>query len=199
MASSGTNVIVYQATNVLSGDSYIGVTRFALSRRENQHRRRADRGDGFRFHRAIKKYGHEAFVFAVMASFGEDNELAYVYEQEAIAKYRPKYNLSEGGEGKRGPLSPESLASFRAKRAGVPSYRKGIPLSEEHKANISAANKGQGVGRKGPSLSEEHKRRLREANLGKVSPMRGKPLSEAHKRAISEGHKKRRLIDKEPE
>lgn len=142
------------------------MTRHGLARREKQHRQTADRGDGWRLHAAIRKYGHDNIVFSVLGEFGDDIDLALIYEEEAIAAYKPEYNMSIGGEGMRGPLAPESLASFRAKRAGVPSYRKGVPLTEEHKANIRAANKGQGLGRKGPPLSEAHRARLREANLG---------------------------------
>lgn len=162
-------VIVYQATNKVTGHRYIGVTRKGLAYREKQHRRRADRGDGYRFHAAIRKYGNENFVFEMLGSFGDDVELAKVYEIEAIAAYKPEYNLTEGGDGKAGPLSPAALAAFRAKRAGVPSYRKGVPLTEEHKAKISAANKGQipwSKGRKMPTAAVE---KIRAANLGNTN------------------------------
>ena len=167
MVAAVTNeVVAYRARNLVNGKSYIGVTKQGLRRREMQHRQAAERGGKWRLHRAIKKYGQDKFVFEVIADFDGDYDLALVYEVEAIAKYKPEYNMSAGGEGKAGPLRPESLISFRAKRAGVPSYRKGIPLSEEHKARLSAANKGQVPWSKGKKMPEAQKQRLREANLG---------------------------------
>lgn len=183
-------VIVYQATNKVTGHRYIGVTRKGLAQRERQHRQRAERGNGFRFHLAIKKYGQENFVFEVMADFQDDEELAKAYECEAIAAYKPEYNLTEGGDGKAGPLSPESLARFRAKRAGVPSYRKGVPLSEEHKARISASNKGQIPWTKGKKMSAEQREVLRQANLGNTNS-KGRVWTEEARRKVGDANRGR--------
>lgn len=183
-------VIAYQATNTANGKRYIGITRFGLDNRERQHRGRADRGEGYRLHAAIRKYGHDAFVFEQLFDFDGDEDLAKLYEIEAIAKYKPEYNLTEGGDGKAGPLSPEALVKFRAKRAGVPSYRKGVPLTEEHKARISASNKGQVPWSKGRRLSEAQKAVLRAANLGNQH-MLGRIMSEESKRKIGDAHRGR--------
>lgn len=159
-------VIAYRVTNKVDGKFYIGITSRGLAARERQHRRTADRGQGFYLHLAIRKHGQENFVFEQIADFDGDRELAKCYEIEAIAKYKPAYNMTIGGDGKAGPLSPESLVRFRAKRAGIPSYRKGVPLSEEHKRRISESNKGQIPWSKGKPLSEERREKLRQANLG---------------------------------
>jgi len=183
-------VIAYQATNTVNGHRYIGITRFGLANRERQHRRGADRGEGFHFHAAIRKYGHYAFVFEQLYDFDGDDELAEIYEIEAIAKYRPEYNLTTGGDGKAGPLTPEQLARFRAKRAGVPSYRKGVPLSEEHKARISASNKGQVPWSKGKKMPEAQKAILRAANLGNKHAL-GRIMSAEARKKIGDAHRGR--------
>lgn len=159
-------VIAYRATNKVDGASYIGITSRGLAARERQHRRTADRGQGYYLHNAIRKHGHDNIVFEQIADFDGDIELAKLYEIEAIAKYKPAYNLTLGGDGKAGPLSPGALAKFRIKRAGIPSYRKGVPLSEEHKRRISESNKGQVPWSKGKPLSAERREKLRQANLG---------------------------------
>lgn len=135
-------VVVYKATNTVNGHSYIGVTKRGLDVRERQHKYDALRGRGFAFHAAIRKHGPEAFVFEQIGFFADDYQLALMFEQEAIAKWSPEYNVSLGGEGRTGPMP------------------------EAHKQALSRANKGKGLGRKGLPLSEEHKQRLREANVG---------------------------------
>lgn len=184
-ASVVKEVIAYRARNIVNGHSYIGITQKGLAQRERQHRRRADRGEGWRLHAAIRKYGHENIVFEILGTFEDDVDLALVYEEEAIAAYKPEYNMSIGGEGMRGPLSEESLASFRSKRAGVPSYRKGVPLSEEHKARISAANKGQVPWSKGKKMPLEAIAKMRAANLGN-SNFKGRKHSEETKQKMRE-------------
>lgn len=183
-------VVVYRARNLVNGHCYIGVTQRGIRQRERQHRNRANRGEGWRLHAAMRKYGHENIVFEMLGDFADDLELALVYEEEAIAAYKPEYNMSIGGEGMRGPLSPESLASFRAKRAGVPSYRKGIPLSEEHKARISAANKGQVPWSKGKKMPREAVEKMRQANLGNTHNV-GRKHSEETKQKMREAAAKR--------
>ena len=147
--------IAYRATNTANGKSYIGITKRGLHIRERQHKYDAARGHGFAFHAAIRKYGPDAFVFEQIGSFADDYQLALIFEQEAIAKWAPEYNVSFGGEGRTGPMP------------------------EAHKQALSRANKGQGLGRKGQPLSEEHKQRLREANLGNKNFLGRKHTEEA--------------------
>jgi len=183
IAAGAVDAVVYQARNLVNGHRYIGFTARGLAQRERQHRNRANRGEGWRLHAAMRKYGHENIVFEVMGNFAADVDLALVYEEEAIAAYRPEYNMSAGGEGVKGPLSPESLASFRAKRAGVPSYRKGRPLTEEHKAKIRAANKGQVPWSKGKKQSVETREKIRAANIGNTN-FKGRKHSEETKQKM---------------
>ena len=159
--------IAYRATNTTNGKSYIGVTKRGLRARERQHKYDAARGRGFVLHAAIRKYGPDVFVFEQIGSFADDYQLALIFEQEAIAKWKPEYNVSLGGEGRTGPMS------------------------EAHKQALSRANKGQGLGRKGPPLSEAHKQRLREVNLGNKNMLGRRHTEEAKAklRAASIGRK----------
>ena len=98
--------LVYQARNLVNGKRYIGFTSRPFELRANQHRSDAKQGKGHLFHKAIRKYGPENFVFGLLADFDGDQDLAKLYEFEAIAKYQPEYNLREGGQG--GGSMPDS-------------------------------------------------------------------------------------------
>ena len=165
LGMSKIEAIVYRATNSVNGHTYIGFTTQGLKHREKHHRYVAKLGKGHLLQAALRKYGDDAIVFEVMAEF-EDRDLALIYEQEAIAKYRPEYNISLGGEGRTGPMT------------------------EAHKQALSLANKGQGLGRKGSPLTEARKQRLREANLGNKHMLGRKHTDEA-KAKISAAHKGR--------
>lgn len=162
------SIIVYRATNTLDGKSYIGFTTQGLVKREWTHRDYARKGRGQLLHRAIRKHGGENFVFEVMADFGDDEELARCYEFEAIAKYKPEYNILPGGEGGAQPpevrarisatlkghkQSPETIAKRKASNAGfrhsaetkekLAAMHRGKPRSPETVAKMSASRKGK--------------------------------------------------------
>lgn len=131
--------IVYQATNRVNGKRYIGYTARGLAVRRSQHFSIARKGGGNHFQNALRKHGEDNFSFVVLGEFGDDEELAKVYEIEAIAKYRPEYNLSYGGEG--GTLHESSRKKIGEANRGRPAHNKGVSLTEEHKQKIRAALK----------------------------------------------------------
>jgi group I intron endonuclease len=136
-------VIVYQASNLVNGKRYIGVTKHGLRARARNHRWRANSGGGHMFHAALRKYGADNFVFEVLANFIDDYDLAKVYEWEMICKHRPEYNLTAGGEG--GGFAASTIEKMRAAKVGkkhrpeVIAARLGRKHSEEHRRNISLA------------------------------------------------------------
>lgn len=201
-------VIVYQATNALNGHRYIGFTTKGMPVRERQHLKDAKHPKkGFRFHAAIRKYGAENFKFEVLADFQGDEELAKAFECEAIAAWKPEYNLSYGGDG--GSMSDETRDKIRAAATGrvgtnlgkkfTDEHRRKIgegqrgrdyshmrkPMDEETKRKISLSNTGHAPTRTGP-MSEETKQKLREVNKGKKPWIFGKNHSEETKRKQSD-------------
>jgi group I intron endonuclease len=165
--SAPINAVVYQATNSLNGHRYIGLTIQGLAAREREHRKLARRPTGgYHFHSAMRKYGEDNFVFTLMGEFGDDEELAKLYEREAIEAYKPEYNLSRGGEGGSMP--------------------------EITRQRISASNKGRVGPMKGKKFTEEHKTRLRAA-LTDITheKARGKPFTEERRRKLSDAARKR--------
>jgi len=125
----------------VNGHRYIGFTTQGLEIRRSQHVKAA-RGQQtqYKFQRAMAKYGVGSFSFRVLGDFGDDEDLAKVYEMEAIAGYRPEYNLSFGGDG--GSMPPEVRAKISANRKGYPGTWLGKKFSEEHRARISKSLTG---------------------------------------------------------
>ncbi len=177
------NAIVYRATNVLNGHCYIGFTTQGLEKRRGQHLKDArSKRRMLRFQRALLKYGPETFVFEVMADFQDDEELAKAYECEAIAAYKPEYNLTYGGEG--GTLAAETRAKISAGNRGK-SRGAGVAKSAEHRKNIGDAQRGKS--KPGHAHSEETRRKISAANIGHA-PTRVGPHSEATKQKLREAN-----------
>lgn len=194
MASAEPKVVVYEVRNAVNGHRYIGYTARGLKQRERQHRQTANaRGKrGHLLHSAIRKYGHENFVFEVLCDFQGDEELAKAYEYEAIAKYKPEYNISYGGEG--GTLPEETrkkIGDANRGRKMPPSHREkrvafltGRKHTEETLAKMSAVQKGHPGYTKGKPLSAETKQKLSAANKGQIPWIAGKNHSEETKAKI---------------
>lgn len=192
MTTSGTT-IVYRATNLMNGKCYIGVTGRGLRKRESEHRYDAKRGKQSALCRAIRAYRVEDIVFTEVAQFGDDYELAMLFEAEIVAKERPEYNLVPGGLNRVGPISEETLTRMRDSHKGKASPRKGVKTSPEiaaklrgqkrtaeQRARMSAAHAGKPrPWRIGTRHSEETREKLRVARTGKVGPWAGKARPEA--------------------
>lgn len=192
-------VIVYQATNLVNGHRYIGYTARGLSKRERAHRTRP----GSLLHSAMRKYGHENIVFEVLADFQGDEELAKAYECEAIAAYKPEYNLTYGGEG--GTLAEESRKKIGAANRGrkmPPSHGEkrrafltGRKHTEEAKAKISAANRGKPSPLRGVPLTAETRAKISAANKGQVPWTAGRGHSPETRAKMSAWQIGRKLPD----
>lgn len=193
-------VIVYQATNLINGKRYIGVTKRGLRERVKCHRSSANNGSDYLIHRAMRKYGHDNIKFEVLVDFQEDYELARVYEWEMICKHRPEYNLAAGGEG--GTHAPSTIAKMRAAKLGrkhTPEVKArraaaGYRPSAETRAKMAAAQKGRPPtkGRTGQSVSPETREKIRaslKAHEWKDTPARIASRARTGASAASEARK----------
>jgi len=125
----------------------------------------------------------------VLFDFQGDEELAMAYEQEMIAKWKPEYNISFGGEG--GRIS-------EATRKKIGDAHRGMTRSEETRRRIGEANRRRvqsaetrkkiGDASRGRVHSEENIRKMSEANKGRVSPNKGKTASAETVRKMSLAH-----------
>jgi len=93
---------VYRVTCLANNKQYIGKTKHSLERRRIQHHSYAKNHTKSLFHKALLKYGHDAFRWEVL--YQSDDELAlYQKEKEYIVECHTMvptgYNLTTGGDG----------------------------------------------------------------------------------------------------
>lgn len=118
----------------------------------------------------------------------DDEELAFLAEQELIEKHRrmgsPLTNMTDGGEGMAGhKFSPEVIARRAAaqrgqRRPGVSAKLRGIQKTAEHREKLAAA-------RRGMKASAETRARMSAARKGRPSPMLGKRHTDEARQKIS--------------
>ena len=96
---------IYKVTNKVNGKIYIGKTIRSIRARWNAHVSSSFRPDckeyEFKFHRAIRKYGTDAFKIEIIDDVEDANE-ANLREQHWISFYdsiKNGYNTTYGGEG----------------------------------------------------------------------------------------------------
>ena len=93
---------IYKVTNLDNGKIYIGKTCRPLNVRKSQHLRDSRKSMAY-FHRAIRKYGKDSFIWEEIYKSDNEKEL-FKKEKEYIALYESNkhgvgYNLTIGGEG----------------------------------------------------------------------------------------------------
>ena len=191
---------IYQITNRVNGNRYLGSTVNLRSRRKahlcdlrhgqhnNQH-----------LQRAFDKYGETAFVFSVLEHV-EDAEQLIPREQYHLDTLSPEYNIARIAGSTLGCYpSPETRRKLSEARSGERSHNygkrfsaetrakmseahRGKPLSEEHRKSLSRVRRGARHWCYGKHRSEEAKQRMSVA-------LKGRTLSEETKRKMSAAHK----------
>lgn len=95
--------LVYKHTNIVSGKSYIGLTKRTLEIRWKEHVRQAfNESRNYKLHNAIRKYGSNTWESSILKSEIPSLEEASEYEKLFIEKYNSclkGYNTTIGGEG----------------------------------------------------------------------------------------------------
>ena len=151
---------IYMITNTVNAKQYGGITA-DLERRWKRHR---NANEGQFIHRAIKKYGVDAFVFTHVAD-AFDAESAKMIERLLIVEHNTKmphgYNMTDGGDGTMGMAKTEEHKQ-KLRESNKKTY-KNQELREKVGKAISNAKlgkpngrKGQPNGRKGIPQSTEH-------------------------------------------
>ena len=93
-------MIVYKAENKVSGNVYIGQTKYDLSRRIAEHSKKSQRPKS-KFHKALMSYGIENFDWVVIDTAKTKEELNQkeIYWINEYNSINVGYNMVEGGTG----------------------------------------------------------------------------------------------------
>lgn len=135
-------MIIYKATNLINSKIYIGLTTKSLEQRKYKHIRDAFNNDSiFAFHKALRKYKQNNFIWEVIDTAKTQDELneKEIHWIEFYNSFGVNgYNLTRGGEG-----------------------RSGYSLSVETRKKISEAHQG----------SKHHNAKLTEKEVLKIKEL----------------------------
>lgn len=162
-------MIIYKATNKINRKSYVGQTRLSLKQRKRLHIDHAKK-KLFKsyFHNAIRKYGEKNFVWEVLISVKDRDELMN-FERHYIKSLNTKipkgYNLTDGGEcliGDKNPMfgKKQSEKCKRINREMRLGKKQSKALVEKRISKIRGKNHYFNNGSKrGKEIREEHSQR----------------------------------------
>lgn len=141
-------MLIYRAVNTVNGKSYIGKTEKTLEVRRDLHIATAKQQGQFAFHRAINKYGIDAFEWHVLETCDSLEKLNYK-EKNYIKLYESfgtkGYNMTAGGgkDSAAGILlqKPENYGANNAKvnclgTKALPNLKKQNQQRKKRKRNV---------------------------------------------------------------
>lgn len=136
---------VYLRTNLINGKQYVGQTK-NFERREYEWNQLSKRYANKYITDEREKYGLENFKTDVIAET-ETQEEAWELEQKYInemnTKYPNGYNMSDGGETKKGTFVTEEIRKKISEgHKGQIAWNKGVKMPEEFSKKISESKKG---------------------------------------------------------
>ena len=184
MLNTKSTGIIYGWYNTLTDMWYIGQT-VRPEDRFKSHIILSENNDKSYFHKALRKYPLENWVYCVL----EDNVLRANLNMremdwiEYYDSYYSGYNLTLGGGGSVSRICTEET------KKKISDAKVGKHLSEQAKQRMSESRKGKPSGMKGKHHSEETKKRLSEIEKGAGNPFYGRHHSEETRKKISEYHK----------
>ncbi len=150
---------MYRVTHKETGHDYVGIS-IHPRKRWKEHEYEVRRHSKTPFHRALAKYGPDAFEWKIV-SWASSTAGAKVLEQLAIHLGLGHYNATKGGDGSEGwRHTPETLAKIRESNR-----RRGC--SAETRARMSAALKASAA-RRVWVFTPEHRQKISEAKKGHV-------------------------------
>lgn len=137
---------IYIITCTVNAKQYVGIA----ANLETRWRRHRSANEGQLIHRAIKKYGIDAFVFTHVAD-AFDADSAKMIERLLIAEHNTKsphgYNMTDGGDGTLGMAKTEEHKQ-KLRDSNKKTWEDEV-LRKSLGEKISAARKGKPNGRKG--------------------------------------------------
>jgi group I intron endonuclease len=178
--------VVYLVTNRNNGKVYVGWTVRSSERRFYRHCCEAVSGSSFYFHRAICKWGEDAFDVVDLCE-ADSNKQAKYLECLFIAALKTNdpqfgYNMTAGGQGGPGAKTGSQNPMFEKE------------FSPEHRRNLSVAHLGtkpslgtrrkMSESHKGHEVSLETRQLLSTRKAGDLNPMKDPKVSEKVAKAL---------------
>lgn len=198
-----------------SGKRYVGFTSQEVKKRWTAHIKAANRGSNNPFHRAIRKYGHAAFVRTILDRLRTSEaalkaERLWIRELETFGANG--YNATAGGEGAPGrevsEETRERLAAAARARFADPREREKIGAAHLGRKQAPAVVEARAAMHRGRKASLETREKLSAAKRGRIiTPEwrekislanRGRKLSAEHKAKISKARRERCAIVMNP-
>lgn len=191
--------LIYCAVNKVNGKMYVGQTIHSLSHRKTTHlyAARSNTQNKYAFHKAIHKYGENAFSWKVLEKRVPNeklDELEIIYV-DLLDSFLTGYNLTMGGEGCHGCVHNAETR----KKMSIAAHNK-PPMTSETRARIGAASAGRiksekakhkfKVARTGHIVSEDTRLKISKSSIGKKisegtkvkmrkhKPSRGTPIKQ---------------------
>lgn len=199
---------VYAAIHIESGHRYIGKSIKGLESRKAAHESQARAGRGFRFHRALRKYGCESFRWEVLF-FSSDNESLLDAEFQIIGELKNSgavlYNIKSGGQGTTHSTSEETRAKISKALTGKrlscetrekisqslrnmkPETRRELNLKNAERLSLPSTRE---------SLRKGQRRRIEEGRGTKLEESARKKISKAVKNIMADPANRKKISDK---
>ena len=168
--------IIYKATNIINGKSYIGQTTKTLRGRIKNHYK-ASKRKKYHFYLALRKYKRDDWIWNIIydnVSLDKIDvaEICAIYFHDT---YYGGYNSTEGGD--INPMkNPETRRKVSKSMKGRLPWNTGKTHTEETKDKISKKHKGKkltektklkmSISHKGKKHTEETKRKISESSKG---------------------------------
>ena len=199
--------IIYCASNLITGKSYIGQTTLTLEKRKAKHLQNSQTDLDSRFYQAIRKHGIDSFEWEIVEEVETENlderEIYWINEFNTLFE---GYNMTIGGGTIKGYSHSDETKEKIKKSLGGKSMRDhyiknhgeeiGVKKYEEY---IEKLNKANGKGRtrldlfmerhgeeEGKRLYNEFIKKIKESRKGKDTWMKGKKHSDESKKIMSE-------------
>lgn len=129
--------IIYLLTNTVNGKQYVGQTSMGLDWRWRQHCTDARCSSTAHLHKAIRKYGPDAFIREILEhTTTEDVNAREVYWIAELKSKEMGYNMTEGGGGMRGLIPTTETRNKRSVSMKIAHER-----NPNLRQRISVANK----------------------------------------------------------
>lgn len=102
---------IYRIRNIVTDDCYIGKTKKLAEERYQKHIYNCRSGSETFLYNAMRKYGEENFIIETIEEV--DHEYLNEREKYHIQEQKPRYNMTEGGDGGYTSNSPKFIKSMK--------------------------------------------------------------------------------------